>query len=336
MAKPPAIIVIGTSEGGVEALRFMAAALPADLAAALFVVLHIGARKSELARLLNHNTRIPAIHPRDGDLIQAGHIYVGVPDHHLVIDPGRIRLTKGPSENWTRPAIDPLFRSAANAYGADVIGVVLTGGLNDGTAGLYEIKRRGGVTVVQDPADAISPSMPRSALAHVEVDYCLPLAEIPALLVELVAKRDAHVPLDRTHPTLASGRGLDMTAEYKQDRPVAVTCPDCGGALRRLELGTLTQFACHIGHIYTAEVMVAAQFAALDISLAAALRSLSERAEICRQMADKVRTAGNPPAGTQWDAAMRETMERAAVLRGLIEEKWTHPGDLEHPLPAGP
>jgi two-component system chemotaxis response regulator CheB len=329
MGKAQTIIVIGTSAGGVEALRHLAAALPAGFQASVFIVLHIGSHKSEMPSLLNQIGPLQAIHPKNGDLIHPGQIYVAPPDHHLVIEPGHLRLTKGPRENWARPAIDPLFRSAARSYGADVIGVVLTGGLNDGTAGLYEIKQCGGITVVQDPEDAVYPSMPRSALEHVTIDHCLPLAQISRLLVRLVAQRVADVRLDRAGTVPAKLQGKEMTAEYKLDQPVAITCPDCGGALCRTERGTLTQFRCHIGHVYTAEVMMAAQFAAMEVSLGAAMRSLNERGELCRQMAEKSRTTKTPLAGAQWDAAMREAKERASVLRQLLETEWTHPGGPE-------
>ncbi len=321
MEAAPAIIVVGASAGGVEAVRFLAAALPADLRAAVLIVLHIGAHRSELPWLLNQSGPLRAVHAASGDPIQAGRIYVAPPDHHLLVEPGCVRLTKGPRENWARPAIDPLFRSAARAYGAGVIGVILTGGLNDGTAGLYEVKQRGGTTVVQDPADAASPGMPRSALDHVAVDHCLPLPRLPGLLASLVAGKDA----GQTQPAPAKPQGKEMTAEYKLDQPVAVTCPDCGGALRRIELGTLVQFGCHIGHIYTAEVMVAAQFAAMEVSLAAAMRSLSERAELCRQMAERSHAAGGTAVGAQWDKATGEARERAAALRQLLSAEWVHP-----------
>lgn len=326
MGKAPAIVVIGASAGGVDAICSLAAALPAGFAAAVFVVLHIGAHRSELPWLLNQAGPLKACHPKDGDPIQAGRIYVAPPDHHLVVEPGHMRLTRGPRENWARPAIDPLFRSAARAYGPGVIGIVLTGGLNDGTAGLHEIKERGGTTVVQDPGDAVNPSMPRSALEHVAVDHCLPLAGIPALLARLVAKPGVRGAWDTEG---------GMTAEYKLDDPVAVTCPDCGGALLRTELGTLTQFRCHIGHVYTAEVMVAAQFAALEWDLEAAMRALSERGELCRQMADKAAGAGDAGTAAQWRAAMHEAKERTGVLRELLGREWTHPGDVEPLAPSG-
>lgn len=317
MSNAQAIIVIGASVGGVEALRALAAGLPADLPAAVFVVLHIGAHQSELPDLLNHAGALPAIHPQNGDTIHSGHIYVAPPDHHLTVEPGYMRLTKGPRENWARPAIDPLFRTAAHAYGANVIGVILTGALNDGTAGLYEVKEQGGTTIVQDPADAMNASMPRSALAHVAIDHCLPLAGMPQLLVRLAHERAAP-SLDQ--PALTTSRGQVMTANYTHEQPVAITCPDCGGALRRTELGSLTQFRCHIGHVYTAEVMMEAQSAATEQSLEAAMRSLRERTELCRQMAEKAQAANDPSALTHWQAANGEARDQATVLQKLLEK----------------
>ncbi len=213
MEKAPAIVVIGASAGGVDAIRLLAAALPADFAAAVFVVLHIGAHKSELPWLLNQTGPLRACHPGDGDPIHAGHIYVAPPDHHLLVEPGCMRLTRGPRENWARPAIDPLFRSAARAYGAGVVGIILTGGLNDGTAGLFEVKQHGGTTVVQDPDEAADPSMPRSALKHVVVDHCLPLGGIPTLLSSLVGKKGAYAPVGHVRSAAPGTRRREMTAE---------------------------------------------------------------------------------------------------------------------------
>ena len=248
------IIVIGASEGGVSALQALFAALPEALPAAVFVVLHIGAHDSDLAMILDRSGPLPAAHPNDGDPIHPGRVYVAPPDRHMIVADGAVRLTKGPRENFARPSIDPLFRSAAESYGPAAIGVILTGGLNDGTAGLYEIARRGGVTIVQDPSDAANPSMPRSALSHVAVDHCEPLAMLPRLLGRIVVEWVASTP------TPSENLESDMTAEFTLDQPIAVTCPDCGGALRQTQLGTLTQFRCHIGHVYTAEAMLAGQF----------------------------------------------------------------------------
>lgn len=331
MPEPQVIVVVGASQGGVATLQRLVAGLPPDFAAAVFVVLHTGAHKSELPHLLNHAGPLPAAHPRTGDPIQSGHIYVAPPDYHLIVERGHVQLMKGPKENWARPAIDPLFRSAARAYGRNVIGVILTGALNDGTAGLFEVKERGGTTVVQDPDDAENPSMPRSALAHVRVDHCVPLSRLPQLLVRLVHGKADALAADRGARELAREQGQEMTADYKLDRPVAVTCPDCGGALRQSRLGTLAQFRCHIGHVYTAEVMMQAQFAALERSLEMAMRSLSERSELCRQMAELSETG---PAGrhvAEWEAAEKEAKEQTFLLRQVLERDWIKPDDTHEP-----
>ena len=318
------VIVIGASAGGVEALLELVGALPANLPATVFIVLHIGSHRSELPWLLDRLGGLPATHPKDGESFASSRIYVAPPDYHMVIERGKISLTKGPRENWARPAIDPLFRSAASVYGANTIAIILTGGLNDGTAGLYEVAQAGGVTIVQDPAEASNPSMPNSALAHVAVDHCLPLAGIAELVTSLVHSQVA----EREHsPGTLQEQPKEgaMAAEFTQNVPAAVTCPDCGGALRRKELGSLTQFACHIGHIYTAEVLLAAQFLTLERTIEAAMRSLGERAELCRQMAEKVRPDDLEHIETSWGAAMREAHERTAPLRDMLTCEWIHP-----------
>ena len=323
--RPPTLIVIGASAGGIEALRPIIAGLPADFAAAVFVVVHLGAHKSQLPWLLEQIGPLPVVHPVDGDAVRGGMIFVAPPDRHMIVRDGKsgltIGLTKGPRENWARPAIDPLFRSAAASQGANVVGVILSGGLNDGSAGLYQIKESGGVTIVQDPAEAINPSMPRSALTNVAIDHCLPAAEIAPVLVDLVAAMAA-ADIGEPHPATGARQEEVMTA-YTSDQPIAVTCPDCGGALRRLQLGRLTQFRCHIGHVYTAEIMLAAQFLATEQSLGAAMRSLRERAELCRHMAQK--TELEPGTASAWDTAMQEAFDQADTVRQLLEREWTLP-----------
>jgi len=180
-----AIIVIGASQGGVDALQTLVAGLPRDIPAGLFVVQHIGRQPSHLPELLARRASLPVAYPAITEAVQPGRICVAPPDHHVILDDGAVRLTRGPRENWARPAIDPLFRSAAAAYGRRVVGVILTGGLNDGTAGLHAVRARGGVAVVQDPRDAACADMPRSALRHAGADYCIPLQDIPPLLTGL-------------------------------------------------------------------------------------------------------------------------------------------------------
>ena len=324
--EPTTIIVIGASAGGFDAIRTIVAGLPATLNAAIFVTLHIGSHKSELPWLLNRLGTLSASHAVHGEAIRARHIFVAPPDHHMTIEAGKITLTKGPRENLARPAIDPMFRSAARTYGADVIGVILSGGLNDGTAGLYEVKAQGGTAIVQDPADAVGTSMPQSAISNVATDYVLSISEIAPLLVKLVSERSPAAPrLEGNH---ASGDSQErgMTAQFTLNPPVAVTCPDCGGALRRSELGSLTQFSCHIGHVYTAEIMLAAQFLAMERSVEQAMRSLSERAELCRVMIEKAQY-GETISPTRWEDAMAEALEQTAPLRELLTRKWIHPDD---------
>ena len=321
MANSLGIVVIGASAGGIEVIKTIVAALPKDFGAAVFVTLHIGAHGSNLPWILARAGTLPVAHPRHGQRFAPGMVYVAPPDYHMLITTeGKISLTKGPRENWARPAIDPLFRSAARAYGPAVIGVVLTGGLNDGTAGLIEIKRFGGTTVVQDPIDAFCSEMPVSALTNAQIDHVAVAAQIGPLLRDLVAAQ--HVPEGSVRP-----REQPMTSPFTLDRPAAITCPDCGGALKQTDLGALTQFACHIGHVYTAEVVLAAQFHALEQCLERALRALNERAELCRLMADKSDVAETSQGGERelWDAARREALQQTESLRSLLTREWLQP-----------
>jgi len=199
-----AIVVVGASYGGVEAMEQLFADLPATTPAAFFIVLHTGPYPSEFPQILNRSSSLPAHHARRGELIRAGNIYVAPPDHHLLVRRSHLILSRGPRVNWARPAIDPLFRSAAKAYGSRVVGVILTGRLNDGTSGLYEIKRHGGITIVQDPGDALCPDMPASAFKHVAVDHCVPLAGVARVLFH-VCKEIASRPKEPVRAEEAGG-----------------------------------------------------------------------------------------------------------------------------------
>ncbi|MEZ2329701.1 chemotaxis protein CheB [Mesorhizobium sp. RCC_202] len=319
------IIAIGTSAGGVDALRGLVAALPQAFSAPILIVLHIGAHRSELPGILNAAGRLPAKHPDNSETIAAGHIYVALPDHHMVVSDGKLRLLRTPKENWARPAIDPLFRSVAEDYGPNAIGVILTGLLNDGSLGLGEIKRRGGIAIVQDPDDAAYPEMPGSAAAHVAPDRLVPLSEMPGLLVELVNGKDGK---DAPMPNKPSQPGPGLTSptidREKFDRPTALTCPECGGALHRSEDGTIIKFDCHIGHSYTGEVLASAQFDEMERVMRAAVRFLNERAEFCLEMAEQARLH-EPGAAPQWEAASKQALDRAYKLRALVEQDWLMP-----------
>src|SRR4051794_38133876 len=235
------IVVVGASAGGMDALQKMVAVLPKDLPAAVFVVWHLSPGiRSVLPEVLSRTGPLPAAHPTDGDPIEPGRIYIAPPDHHMLLERDYIRVTKGPKENRFRPAVDPLFRSAAYVFGARTVGVVLSGALDDGTAGLWAIKLRGGTAVVQDPADAMHRSMPLNALDNVEVDYKLPVADIGPLLGRLAREPAAPEPLiavkerDKMEAEVKIARESDPRLEdvfLKHGELSPFTCPECHGVL---------------------------------------------------------------------------------------------------------
>ncbi|HEY0418504.1 MAG TPA: chemotaxis protein CheB [Acetobacteraceae bacterium] len=318
------IIVIGGSAGALPPLVELAAALPGDFPGVLLVVLHIGPRPSNLPEILNRFGQLPAFFPSDGEALQPGRIYVAPPDRHLLVGPGHVHISRGPRENRTRPAIDPLFRSAAQFYGPRVAGVVLSGMLADGTAGLGEIRRRGGTTVVQDPADAEFSGMPRTALRHVPVDHCVPARTMAALLTEMAA----HPPAERGRTAaspITAQEGLNMPSGYTMDPPTALICPDCGGAVREETADSLPYFICHIGHRFAAADMDEAEFRATERALESALRTLSERAAFCDRMMQAMQAKGWDRSARDWTAARAQAEERAQVIRGMLEADWLRP-----------
>lgn len=293
----PGIIVVGASAGGVEALQVFAAALPANLDASVFVVLHIGAGingQSHLPAILSDAGTLPAVCPKDGARIETGKIYVAPPDCHLVLKKGSIHLSHGPKENWTRPAINPLFRSAAAAYGAGVIGVILTGTLDDGVAGLAEIKRQGGVAVVQDPQSALFSSMPVNALRSVDVDHVVPLSDIGLLVADLVKTE----------------RIAAVKEEPMSKRPTDLTCPECRGPLSEERQGRIIEFTCRVGHRYTPQAMEAEHRSTVERSLWSSLVALEEAAEIAEKLAPQLSQSAPDEA--------RRYREQAALLKEIL------------------
>jgi len=270
------IIVIGASAGGVEALQMLVRALPADLPAAVFVVLHTYPRtRSLLPEILTRAGPLPAAHPEHGQLIQLGMIYVALPDQHLLIERGHIHLSMGPQEQHQRPCINVTFRSAAIAYGERVVGVILTGHLDDGTAGLWEIKRRGGMAVVQNPEGALVPSMPLNALREVPVDYTMNLEQMAPLLSRL-----------------ARGEGEQERSEVgKNDIEPALTdltCPECRGTIWEVSNGNTTEYRCRVGHTYSVRAMLTEHFATQERTLYSAIVALKEGASLASRLADKI------------------------------------------------
>ncbi|MBV9712110.1 MAG: chemotaxis protein CheB [Ktedonobacteraceae bacterium] len=322
------IIVVGASAGGVEALVRLVREFPADLAGSVFVVLHIPAQSpSLLPDILNRAGQLKAQHPVDHQHIEGGHIYVAPPDHHLLIERGLMRIVRGPKENRHRPAVDPLFRSAAVAYGPQVVGVVLTGSLDDGTAGLLAIKQRGGIAIVQDPDDAIYPDMPRSALTHVNVDYCLPIADIGPLLVQLAREKVVQGTVqpaseDMEREVRVAEMETNPLNEHEQvGAPSAYSCPECGGVLWEVHDGELSRFRCRVGHAFSSESMLSEQSERIEEALWVALKTLDENASLSRRMAKQAQQNGHAWLMERLDVRVKEAEQQAALLRRVLAGK---------------
>jgi two-component system, chemotaxis family, protein-glutamate methylesterase/glutaminase len=314
------IILIGASAGGVQGLSTVIGALPRDLPAAVFVVLHIAPYgRSAMPSILARAGVLPATHAEDGEPVEPGRVYVAPADHHILVEPGCVRLSRAPTENGQRPSVDVLFRSAAQAYGPRCIGVVLTGNLDDGTVGLAVVKKYGGLAIVQDPEEADYPSMPRSAIQNVEVDHVRPLAGIPPLLVEL-----AHEPVIVTSP-LPEAEHMKTELEHGNDPedrgvPSDLTCPECGGSLRESRVDGVIHFRCRTGHAYSPETLLVKQGDVVDAAIWAAVRALQENAELARRMDRRLQQTGMAAkmAHERYERRAQEAEHHAEILRRLL------------------
>jgi two-component system, chemotaxis family, protein-glutamate methylesterase/glutaminase len=295
------IIVIGSSAGGLRALTTLFSALPGDLPASVFVVLHTAPQHpSILPSLLDRAGPMTVANAIDGERILPSRAYVAPPDRHLLLERGHMHLSAGPRENRARPAINPLFRSAALAYGPRVIGVVLTGLLDDGTLGLYEIKRRGGVSIVQEPRDAEYYQMPASAIRNVEVDYLIPLKEIASRLVALAGQ--------------PFGAELHESRFTMESEATGLTCPDCHGPLRRLRYGDVSELKCRVGHTYSPETAMLAHDEAEERILWSAVEMLEEGADFAHLLAESLH---HTPAELEEKIVLKRRL--AQRLRSEIE-----------------
>jgi two-component system chemotaxis response regulator CheB len=279
--------------------------LPEELPAAVLVVLHIAPVRNRLASVLGRASTLPVVEASDGDELQAGHVYVAAPDHHLLVEDGRVRVVRGPHENGHRPAIDPLFRSAAEARPGEVVAVVLTGSLDDGAAGSAIVSRLGGHVLVQDPEEAAHPSMPLNAIAVDDPDEILPLNLIPAAITRALTLPAKPV------------RQLDA-AELDDDGAVApFACPSCGGSLWETP-GDPLRFRCRIGHTFGSEGLLVEKSQQLDRALAEALRALEERAELAKRVAGRLRNRGMEVRAVRQDEVIRESQRHALVIRNVL------------------
>jgi two-component system chemotaxis response regulator CheB len=303
------IVVVGASIGGVDALTALVSKLPANFPGSLFVVQHLDpAFKSNLPRLVGRESALPVVHPLHGEQIEQGKVYIAPADNHILVRPGRIHVQRGAKENGHRPSVDALFRSASRAYGNRVVGVVLTGSLDCGTAGLMSIKARGGLAIVQNPQEAKEAGMPQSALSHVQVDHVTLLRELPGLLMELANQPviDAIEPI--TTPVVRQLEGDERGS------PVDIVCPLCDGALTETDTGGFQLFRCHVGHAFSTESMLLEQEEQTERALWAAVRALDESSSLARRVAEK--STGN--LQERFEERARTQAAQADVIRSLL------------------
>ena len=318
------IIVIGASAGGVEALKQLVELLPMDLPASLFVVLHVPSNgTSALPNILTRWSAMPAYHPQDREQIVQGRIYIGPPDSHLLIKPGYVRLARGPKENGFRPAIDPLFRTAARVYGPRVVGVILSGTLDDGTAGMIAIKQRGGTAIAQDINEALYMGMPLSAIENADVDYILPISAIASTLISLayeeVEEGGEPVSDDMEIETDISELEFDaLHIEKRPGTPSRFTCPECHGVLWEIDDENLLRFRCRVGHAYSAETLLSEQTDSVEAAMWAALRALEENVSLLSRLAKRMRDRGHPITSERFENQAREADERADIIRRVL------------------
>lgn len=315
------IVVIGASAGGVQALQELVHGLPSDYPGTIFVVLHTGPG-SILAEVLDRAGKIKAVTAQDNHPYAANRIYIAPPNRHLLIHDGVMKLDAGPRENGARPSIDPLFRSAARQFRSRVVGVILTGTLDDGSAGLFAVKARGGVAIVQDPAEALAPEMPLNAMRNVTPDHCVPVGKIAPLLVQL-ASGDAgggdvsSGAMNEEIKELVDPPEL-LTTPPPNERQIALVCPECGGALYEQKEGNLAHFICHVGHSFSAESLSEAHKEALERALWGAVRSLNERVMLHQQFARRERNAGEEALFRRFDESAAGAEREVKLLREII------------------
>jgi two-component system chemotaxis response regulator CheB len=314
------ILAIGTSAGGVEALRFVAGEFSRDFPASILMVIHLSTQfRSSLDAILTQAGPLPATFAVDGEKLEQGHIYIAPPERHLLVESVQLRLGSGPRENNARPALDPLFRSVALCCGPRAVGAVLTGMLGDGAAGLCALKQSGGVTVVQDPSDAAFPEMPTTALLRSQPNYMVGLAGMPALFEQLVRQPEGQpVPVAGAveyEVDIARGEQGSMSEMDRIGRRSVLACPDCHGVMWEIDEGELVRYRCHVGHAYSAEIMSLAVDDNLRRALASALRTLDGRVALARKLEKEAHASGRTKLAESWADKARVFEKEASVIR---------------------
>jgi two-component system, chemotaxis family, protein-glutamate methylesterase/glutaminase len=319
------IIVIGGSSGSIGPLKTMVGGLPADFPASIFIVNHVSPdHESYLGEILTRYGNLPAAAAVNGEAIRPGRIYVAPPDHHLIIEPGYLRLWRGPKENHSRPSINPTFRSAAKAYGPRVVGVILSGYLDDGTSGLIAVKVNRGLAVVQDPEDAEHADMPRSALRYIEADYVVPAARLAPLLLELTRESLSNTgaismgePVDK-HSLQVEQDIAEIEAGEKTNALTMVVCPDCGGPMWEFRDNEFKHFQCRVGHKFSPESILANHAETLERALWVAVRTLEERCSLTREMANVARHTASAGVIQKFESEAEEAARNAEIIRRML------------------
>lgn len=315
------IVVVGGSAGGVEASLALVAGLTPELDAAVCITLHLAPTGPSLfAELLDRRTKMKVSWARNGTRIRPGHIYVAPPDKHLLIEPGYLRLGRGPRENGHRPAIDPLFRTAAHAYCERVIGVVLSGNLDDGSAGLAEIRKMGGKAIVQDPDDSPFNSMPLNAIEIAGTDAIVPALQLSTTILQFInAAIEQPGMCDDLPDDIAAGGEAPMSSDEREDGHLSrYGCPDCGGALWEVREGELVRYRCRVGHAYTEESLLEAMTDGVERAMWASLRALEEQAAQAHRLAQRMKARGHVALTERFIKQALDSEERAALIRAAL------------------
>ena len=311
MAEPRDIIVIGGSAGAIECLRTLVARLPTELDAAIFVTVHVAPdADSLLPKILNRLGSLPAAVATDGEPIICGRVYVAPGNLHLLVEPGRVGLGGGPKENGHRPAIDPLFCSAADAYHERVIGVILSGTLDDGSMGLRVIRREGGTAIVQEPEEALFPQMPRNAIEIAHPQHVAPVAEIARLITTHAGSPHNGAASNGDHAAVGAGDAPGV--------PSGIACPMCHGVLWAASDDESPDFRCRIGHAYAAESLVEAHSSHLEVSLWAGVRALEELASLAKHMASRAERRGDRQSAARYSDRARAAAEHATRTEAML------------------
>jgi two-component system, chemotaxis family, protein-glutamate methylesterase/glutaminase len=333
------IIVVGASAGGLTALKAFVSSLPSDFKGSVFVVLHIPPHvKTMLPAILSRSGLLKAVQPKDGEPIEEGKIYVAANDHHLLIEDDKVVIKRGPKENRFRPSIDALFRSAAYNYGPRVIGIVLSGLLNDGTSGLWTIKRMGGTAIIQEPEDAEFPQMPENVLEYVEVDYSVPASEMGGLLEKLVKKpAGKKVKLSKEQMKLLQMEVIIATRDNAFEMGIIemgeltpFTCPECHGSLVRLVQGKLIRFRCHTGHAFTASALLAEVTQSVEEMLWQGMRGMEETAMLLRSIEKHFKEFGDHKTATLFADKAEEASHRARIIHDSVFRQEQYSEDIRH------